>query len=132
MASSSLSASSIGAERSASVKRINSPRASSTPRRTLNPLPRLGSLRKTRMVAKVADGNHHPTALRELVLEDLGDPRGGGGHEDGVVRRGGCVALAAVSPDHLDPVVAESGEPRPRQLRQPEVPFHRVDLRPEA
>ena len=84
------------------------------------------------LVAKVADGNQHPTPLRELVFEDLGDPRCGGGHQDDVVRRGGCVTLAAVSPDHLDPPVAQAGEPSPRQLRQPEVPFHGVDLRPEA
>src|SRR5581483_2353194 len=42
----------MGDERSASVNRTNSPRAASTPRRTLYPLPRFGSLRRMRTQGK--------------------------------------------------------------------------------
>jgi hypothetical protein len=48
------SSSSIGVERSASVKRISSPRAASIPRRTAAPLPSLRGARRKRTSGKLA------------------------------------------------------------------------------
>src|SRR5690242_20847868 len=70
---SNFSASSMGADKSASVKSAISPRASSIPRRTLNPLPRLRPLEIRRSSGRseehTSELQSHVNLVCRLLLE---------------------------------------------------------------